>query len=113
MDITATSRFVRISALKARDLARTIQGLRAADALKVTEFNERKAAFWIGKTLKSAIANAENNHELSADDLVVKECTVTDGPRLKRWWPRSRGMAAPILKRMSHIKVVLSDGKAA
>lgn len=111
MEVKATARYVRISPLKARDLARAIQGLSVEDALKVTAFNERKAAALIGKTLKSAVANAENTHALSADKLVVKEAVVTDGPRLRRFWPRSRGMASPILKRTSHIRIVLSDGQ--
>ncbi len=111
MEATAIARYVRISPLKARDLARAIQGLSVEDALKVTEFNERKAAALIGKTLKSALANAGQADAAAAENMIVKEAVVTDGPRLKRFWPRSRGMASPILKRTSHIRIVLSDGK--
>jgi len=109
MDISATTKYARLSALKARDLARRVQGLPAAEALKVTGFSERKAASLIGKTLKSAIANAENRAKLSVDKLRVKEAVIEEGPRLRRSWARSRGSASPILKRMCHIRVVLTD----
>jgi len=109
MDISATTRYTRLSALKARDLARRVQGLPAAEALKVTDFSERKAASLIGKTLKSAIANAENKARLSVDKLRVKEAVIEEGPRLRRFWARSRGSASPILKRMCHIRIVLTD----
>lgn len=112
MDVTAKTRFVRISPSKARDLARELQGLPVADALKVTQFSARKAAPLIGKTLKSAIANAENNAELSVDDLKVKEAVVDEGPRMRRHWARARGGVSPVIKRMSHIRIVLTDGKA-
>jgi len=88
-----------------------MRGLPVADALRVVEFSERKGAFQIAKTLKSAIANAENNAKLSAEKLFVQEAIVSQGPTLKRFWPRSRGMVSPILKRMSHIKITLTDKK--
>ena len=113
MDITARTKYVRMSPQKAMDLARAIAGKPVPVALQLAQFSERKAGFEIGKTLKSAIANAENNHELSADALWVKQCVIEEGPRLKRFWPRSRGMASPVLKRMSHVRVVLTDHKAA
>ena len=109
MEIQATTRYVRMSPSKARDLARAIQGMSASQALAVTEFNARKAGFQIGKTLKSAIANAENNEGLSADDLFVGRAVVEEGPRLKRYQPKARGMAGRILKRTSHIKITLTD----
>jgi len=111
MEVMALTKDVRISPTKARDLARTIQGRSASDALKLTQFSERKAAFYIGKTLKSAIANAENNHDLSADDLTVKSAVVDQGHMLKRFQPKARGSAGPIQKKMSHIKIVLTDSK--
>jgi len=109
MEVTSISKFVRISPTKVRDLARAIQGKRVADALKVTEFSERKGAFLLGKTLKSAVANAENNAGLSADKLVVRMAVVEEGPRIKRFMPRARGSASPILKRTSHLRIVLTD----
>jgi len=96
---------------KARDLARAIQGKRAGEALQVVEVNKRKAAVCIGKTLKSAIANAENNAELSADRLWVSQAVVENGPTIPRYWPRARGSASPIRKKTSHIRVTLTDEK--
>ena len=90
-------------------MANAIKGLPVADALRITEFNARKAAFQIGKTLKSAIANAENNEGLTAENLMVKDAIVNGGPTLKRWRPRARGMASPIRKRTCHITIVLTD----
>ena len=113
MEVRAVSKYVRLSPRKARDLARAIQGLSVAEALKVTNFSERKAATFIGKTLKSAIANAENNAKVSADTLKVKEATIGEGPAFKRFWPRARGMAGRIRKRTCHVTVVLTDGVAA
>ena len=112
MEVKAITKYVRISPSKARDMARAIQGLPVPEALKLTQFSERKAAFQIRKTLKSAIANAENNNNLSADTLTVREAVIEEGTTLKRWWPRARGMVSPIKKRTSHIKITLTDGKS-
>lgn len=109
MEVTAKARFVRISPSKVRDVARAIQGLPVADALRVTEFTKRKGAFYVGKTLKSAIANAENNADLSVDQLFVKEAVVDQGPMMKRFRPAARGSAKPIQKKMSHIRVTLEE----
>jgi len=109
VEVSATTRYIRLSPRKARDLARAIQGLPLKDALAVTRLTRRKAAFHLWKTLRSALANAENNHDLSEEALYVKEAVIEEGPRLRRWRPRARGMAAPIRHRMSHIRVVLSD----
>lgn len=113
MQVEAITKHVRMSPSKARDLARAIQSRTVAEALRITQFNARKAATYLGKTLKSAIANAENNAGLSADDLVVEKAHVEQGPSMKRYWPRARGSASPILKRTSHIRIVLTDKKAA
>lgn len=109
MEIRATYRYARISALKARDVAREVTGMPVSAALDVIRFTPKKAALLIGKTLKSAIANAEANHDISADVLVVKSATVNEGPALKRWSPAARGGASPIRKRTSHINIVLTD----
>jgi large subunit ribosomal protein L22 len=111
MEIYAITRFVRLTPSKALDLARALRGLPVSDALKLVEFSERKAAIYIRKTLKSAIANAENNAKLSSENLFVMKAAVEHGPLLKRFWPRSRGMVSPILRRMSHIKITLTDRK--
>ena len=109
MEITATTKYIKMSPTKARDLANEIKGLPVTDALFITEFNARKAAIQIGKTLKSALANAEHNQGLSADQLIVKNAIVNGGPMMKRYRPRARGSASPIQKKTSHITIVLSD----
>lgn len=111
MEVKAVTKYVRLSPRKARDMARAIQGLPVADAIKTVEFSERKAARQLEKTIRSAVANAENNAKLSADDLRVKEATIGEGPAMKRFWARSRGMVSRIRKRTSHVTIVLSDGK--
>lgn len=113
MDVEAVSKYVRMSPSKARDLARAIQGQPVADALRIADFNARKAGTLLGKTLRSAIANAENNAGLSVDRLVVKRALVEQGPSLKRYWPRARGSASPVLRRTSHIRIVLTEQKPA
>ena len=113
MDVISTYKFARISARKARDVAREIQGLPVSDALDILTFTPRKAATLIGKTVKAAMADAENNFELSVDSLFIKEATIGEGPTFKRYKPRARGSAAPIRKRTSHIRIVLSDEVAA
>jgi large subunit ribosomal protein L22 len=92
-----------------REVTREIQGLPVSAALDILAFTPKKAAFLVGKTLKSAVANAENNANLKADGLVVKEAIVGEGPTLKRLMARARGSGSRILKRTSHIRVVLSD----
>ena len=109
MEVRSVYKSARVSPKKARDVAREIQGLPVSDALNALTFTPRKAAFLINTTLKSAIANAENNHELDADTLVVKEAAVTDGPTFRRFKPRARGSASAIRKRTSHIKIILTD----
>ncbi len=109
MEVRSTYRYARISAFKVREVTREIQGLPVSAALDVLTFTPKKAAFLIGKTLKSAIANAENNANLKPDGLVVKEATVGEGPTFKRNMARARGSASRILKRTSHIRIVLSD----
>jgi large subunit ribosomal protein L22 len=109
MEVKASTRYVRVSELKAREVAREIQGLPVSEALSLLNFVPKKAALIYGKTLRSAIANAENNHELDADDLYIKSATATKGPMLKRIMPRARGSAAGIKKRMSHLTLVLAQ----
>ncbi len=109
MQIRSIYRGARISAFKAREVTREIQGLPVAAALDVVAFSPKKAAAMIAKTLKSAIANAENNNNLRVDRLVVQEATVGEGPTFKRFQPKARGSAGPIRKRTSHIRIVLTD----
>ncbi len=109
MQIKSIYRGARISAFKCREVTREIQGLPVAAALDLLAFTPRKAALLIAKTLKSAVANAENNNNLRADKLVVQEATVGEGPTFKRFQPKARGSAGPIRKRTSHIRIILTD----
>src|SRR5437868_7818154 len=109
MEVRSIYKYARISPFKVREVTREIQGLPVSAALDVLAFTPKKAAFLIGKTLKSAVANAENNANLKVDGLVVKEAVVGEGPTLKRIMARARGSASGILKRTSHIRIVLTD----
>ena len=109
MEVRSTYKYARISPFKVREVTREIQGLAVSAALDVLAFTPKKAAILIGKTLKSAVANAENNANLKVDGLVVKEATVGEGPTIKRMMARARGSGSGILKRTSHIRIVLSD----
>jgi len=107
MEVTSTTKFVRLSPKKARDVAREIQGLPVSNALDILTFTPKKAAFLIGKTLKTAIADAENNFSLDTNSLVIKEAVVNAGPTMRRFKPRAKGSAGAIIKRTSHITVTL------
>jgi large subunit ribosomal protein L22 len=111
MEVRSIHRYARISPFKAREVTREIQGLPVSAALDILAFTPKKAALLINQTLKSAIANAENNANLKADGLVVKEAVVGEGPTIKRMKTRARGSGAQILKRTSHIRIVLTDEK--
>ena len=109
MEVKAIYRYVRMSAFKLRDVTREIQGKPVAAALDIVAFSSKKAAFFVQKTLKSAIANAENNHNLRAEKLVVKEAVAGEGATIKRFTPKARGSAGPIRKRTCHIFITLTD----
>ncbi len=98
-----------MSPTKVREVARQIQGLPATQALDLLRYIPRKSARLVAKTLASAIANAENNHNLSVKTLVVASATVDQGFVIKRFMPAARGSAHPIHKGTSHIKVVLAE----
>jgi large subunit ribosomal protein L22 len=109
MQVIAIHRYAHISAFKAREVTREIQGLPAVDALQQLDFIPKKAAPLIAKTLKSAIANAEHNNNLRAELLVIQEAVIGEAPTIKRIRPKARGSAGPIRKRNSHIRIVLTD----
>ncbi len=109
MEVRSTYRYAKISPFKAREVTREIQGLPVSAALDIVAFSPKKAAALISKTLKSAVANAENNANLRVDGLVVKEAIVGEGSTMKRMMPRARGSGSRILKRTSHIRIVLTD----
>ena len=107
MEVNSTTKFVRLSPKKARDVAREIQGLPVSNALDILTFTPKKAAQLIAKTLKTAIADAENNFSLDTGTLVIKEAVIGAGPTLRRFMPRAKGSAGAILKRTSHISITL------
>jgi large subunit ribosomal protein L22 len=106
--VRASSRYVRIAPRKARLIADQVRGLHIEKARALLQFSPRGAAHDIGKLIESAASNAENNHDLVADEMRVAEITVDEGPTLKRFRPRALGRATPIHKRTSHIAVALS-----
>lgn len=107
MEMKASTKYARMSAKKVREVARQIQGRGAVQALQMLRFIPRKSARLLAKTLKSAIANAENNNNMSSDDLIIKEAVANDGPAFKRSQPAPRGSAHPIRKRTTHIDIIL------
>jgi large subunit ribosomal protein L22 len=106
--VRASSRYVRVAPRKARLIADQVRGLQIDRARALLQFSPRGAAEDIGKLIESAAANAENNHDLIADEMRVAEITVDEGPTLRRFRPRALGRATPINKRTSHIAVALS-----
>ena len=98
-----------MSPQKMREVVRQIQGLSAEQAVAKLAFVCRKSARLVEKTLKSAIANAENNAKVKPETLKVREAVAQTAMRLKRFTPKARGSAGPIIKRNCHIKIVLSD----
>ncbi len=113
LQFQATHKFARIAPRKARYVADMIRHKPVTEALRILKFTNRRAAPLIDKVLRSAIANAgeeANKRRLNIDaaKLFVREATIEEGPTFKRWRPRSRGMANPILKRNSHIRITLA-----
>ena len=116
MQVQAITKNVRMSAQKMREVVRQIQGLPAAHAQAVLAVVPRKGARFVAKTLKSAIANAEDLKEhkqeyrgMQTDRLVVKEAVAQTATSFRRFTPKARGSAGPIIKRNCHIKIILSD----
>ncbi len=109
METRAIARYIRISPRKARLVARNIQGKPVEDALNILKFTPKKAAGLISKVLHSALANAEQNTSLDIDSLFVKHVRIDEGPTWKRIKPRAMGRANRILKRTSHITVIVDE----
>jgi large subunit ribosomal protein L22 len=109
MEARAIAKYIRISPLKVNYICKEIRGKQVDEALAILRFTPKKGARVLEKVLNSAIANAENNFNLDRDNLYVKEAFANDGPTFKRWRPKARGMAYPILKRTSHIGVVVEE----
>jgi large subunit ribosomal protein L22 len=111
MDVKAEHRYAKISAFKVREVTREIQGLPAVAALELVRLIPKKASRLISKVLASAIANAENNNNLRASTLVVKQAVAGEGPTMKRMHTRARGGGARINKRTAHIKIILTESE--
>jgi large subunit ribosomal protein L22 len=109
MQVAAKHRYARIASQKARLVADQIRGKSVGEALKVLEFSPKRAAKLLRKVLESAIANAEHNNGADVDDLKVKTIFVDEGPHMKRFMARAKGRGARILKRTSHISIVVAD----
>ncbi len=103
----AKARFVMVAPRKARLVADQVRGMPVLEAQQLLDFSPRGAARDIRKLIDSAAANAENNHELVADDMEIADIRVDEGPTLKRWRARARGRATRIDKRTSHLSVAL------
>jgi large subunit ribosomal protein L22 len=110
--ISATAKYLRGSTRKARLVTQAIKGKRVEEAAALLQFMPQHAARDVAMVLKSATANAENNHNLSAEDLFIVEAHANEGPTMKRWRPRAQGRAFPIHKPMTHITVIVEDREA-
>ena len=109
MESKAVAKYIRIAPRKVRVVMNLIRGKNVADAFAILKFTPKAGADVIEKVLKSAVANAENNFDMNVDKLFVSSAFVDEGPTLKRIHPRSRGQAFKILKRTSHITVVVEE----
>ena len=112
MRVKATAKFLRGSTRKARLVTKAIKGMPVEEAAATLRFMPQYAAKDIARVLQSATANAENNHNLSAEDLIVLDAVADEGPTIKRFRPRAQGRAFPIHKPMTHITVVVADREA-
>ena len=109
MTVRAQAKWVRMSARKARVVLDHIRGRSVPEARTILVFTQRAAATEIEKVLRSAVANAEANHGLDGDDLLVRAAYADEGPTLKRWKPRARGRVNRIRKRTCHVTLVLAE----
>nr|WP_231039959.1 50S ribosomal protein L22 [Pectinatus cerevisiiphilus] len=109
VEAKATAKYIRIAPRKARVVIDLIRGKNVAEAFAVLKFTPKIGADVVNKVLKSAVANAENNFDMNVDALYVAEAYVDQGPTLKRIHPRSRGQAFKILKRTSHVTVIVKE----
>ena len=112
MRVSATAKYLRGSTRKTRLVTQAIKGKKVGDATAILRFMPQKAAGEVARVLKSATANAENNHNLSAEDLVIVDAIANEGPTIKRFQPRAQGRAFPIHKPMTHITIVVADQEA-
>ena len=107
MEVKALTKYARMSPMKVREITREIQGRGVTEALGLLQFIPRKSARLVAKTLKSAVANAENNHDLDVDELIVAEAYVGKNMTLKRGRPRARGRFGKIMKPFSQLTILV------
>ena len=112
MRVSATAKYLRASTRKTRLVTEAIKGKPVEEAAALLKFMPQHAAHDVLAVLKSATANAENNHNLYAEDLIVADAQANEGPTIKRWRPRAQGRAFPIHKPMTHITIVVADREA-
>ena len=111
METAAKLKFARISPQKCRLVADQVRGLPVEKALDILKFSQKKAATIVGKVLESAIANAEHNEGADIDELAITQIYIDAGPTMKRIRPRAKGRANRIIKRTSHITLMVGDGE--
>ena len=109
MQVKSTTTYLPISPQKLRLVIDQVRGKGATQAMTVLQFLPKKGAKFVSKTLKSAISNAENNHDLNPEDLIIVQIYAGDGPRLKRMKAGARGRYKPRVRRTSHLTIVLED----
>jgi large subunit ribosomal protein L22 len=111
MEARATAKYIRISPRKTRQVIDLIRGKDVGEALGILKNTSKKASHYIEKVIVSAVANAENNHDMVANDLYISTAFVNEGATMKRYRPRAMGQASRIRKRSSHITIVVSEKK--
>ena len=111
MQAKAVAKYVRVSPRKARIVVDKIRGKEVVDALDILRFNERAISEVVSKVVASAAANAESKYGVRPENLVIKAAYVDEGPTMKRYRPRAKGSASPIMKRTSHITIILDQAK--
>jgi large subunit ribosomal protein L22 len=109
MEARSTAKTLRIQPRKARLVLDLIRGKDVEEAAAILKFLPNKGGAMAGKVLKSAVANAVNNHDMDESKLYVKECYADEGVTMKRYMPRAKGSASPIHKRTSHITIVVAE----
>ena len=113
MEVRAVSKYVRISPQKVRKVVGDLKGKPVESGLQKLKFMPQKAANILEKVIRSAVANADQNADIDIDLLVIRNITADQGPTLKRWKARARGRGTRVLKRTSHITVILAEEKSA
>lgn len=109
MRLAVHARYVRISPRKMRAVCNLVRGKKVDMAVDTLLHSRRRASRSLLKLVRSAVANAKQKGNVGLEGLYVKELTCGDGPRMKRWLPRAKGSASPILKRMCHVNLVLDE----